>query len=196
MGPIWRRDAVTRIGLWDEALLSWQDVELHVRAIAAGLNYRKFDQPDCFFRVFQKNSVGMQSRSVTHLNSHKYLLPKLQRMLTQHGLNSPETQNLLSGIYFWQVQELTGQGYPDQALEIWQLGYEQGAIAPLTYRQGLRYVQTARLPFALAKKVLRRLLRGYFRLTWPPARFPKPSNTFLKMPVDRDRIPALHLCES
>ena len=43
----WRgRDTLLRLGLLDEALLSWQDIELHVRAIAAGCRYLRFPEID------------------------------------------------------------------------------------------------------------------------------------------------------
>ena len=35
-GPVWRRASLLRLGLFDESLPSWQDVDLHIRAIAAG----------------------------------------------------------------------------------------------------------------------------------------------------------------
>ena len=40
-----------RLGGFDETLLSWQDVDLHVRAIAAGLRDLRFPEIDYHFRM-------------------------------------------------------------------------------------------------------------------------------------------------
>jgi len=45
--PLWRRTALERIGPWDESLLCWQDWDLHVRALSAGLRC------ECSVRVLQ-----------------------------------------------------------------------------------------------------------------------------------------------
>src|SRR5438552_3988363 len=36
-GPIWRREALEKIGPWDEQAINAQDWEFHIRALAAGL---------------------------------------------------------------------------------------------------------------------------------------------------------------
>jgi glycosyltransferase involved in cell wall biosynthesis len=51
-GPIWKKSALQRLGGFDEQLSVWQDVDLHVRALIAKLNYLiRFDlEPDYFYR--------------------------------------------------------------------------------------------------------------------------------------------------
>jgi hypothetical protein len=43
---IWRRETLMRLGLFDEKLLGWQDLELQVRAITAGCHYARFPEVD------------------------------------------------------------------------------------------------------------------------------------------------------
>lgn len=37
--PLWRRDALSIIGDWDESLICWQDWEFHIKAISKGIRY-------------------------------------------------------------------------------------------------------------------------------------------------------------
>ena len=43
---IWRRETLMRLGLFDETLAGWQDIELPVRAICAGARYLRFAEVD------------------------------------------------------------------------------------------------------------------------------------------------------
>lgn len=47
---IWRRSALNQLGGWQETLLSWQDIDLHIRALTAGIKYLKFPEIDCHVR--------------------------------------------------------------------------------------------------------------------------------------------------
>jgi glycosyltransferase involved in cell wall biosynthesis len=51
-GTLWRKDSFARMGMWNESLRLWQDIELHLRAFSSGLNYsRHFDfPPDVYIR--------------------------------------------------------------------------------------------------------------------------------------------------
>ncbi|WP_347159306.1 glycosyltransferase family 2 protein [Pontibacter chitinilyticus] len=52
-GPLWRRQTLINIGKWDEELLLWQDVELHLRAFMNKVSYKKLMNlsPDIFIRL-------------------------------------------------------------------------------------------------------------------------------------------------
>jgi hypothetical protein len=45
-GLIWRRETLLQLGLFDETLAGWQDVELAVRAICTGAHYARFAEVD------------------------------------------------------------------------------------------------------------------------------------------------------
>lgn len=50
-GTLWRRDAFQRVGMWDERLLLWQDIELHLRAFGTASYVKRFDlPPDVYLR--------------------------------------------------------------------------------------------------------------------------------------------------
>lgn len=52
-GVLWRKEAFVRVGMWDQNLRIWQDVELFLRAYIRGYRYRKFFDlaPDLHNRV-------------------------------------------------------------------------------------------------------------------------------------------------
>lgn len=52
-GTIWKKQSFIEIGKWDESLLLWQDVELHLRTFLQELKYRKLMDlaPDLFIRL-------------------------------------------------------------------------------------------------------------------------------------------------
>lgn len=59
-GPIWKKSALQQLGGFDEQLSSWQDADLHVRALLAKLNYFvRFDlEPDYFYRRHALPSIS------------------------------------------------------------------------------------------------------------------------------------------
>lgn len=52
-GTLWKRDSFIKLGMWNEQLMLWQDIELHLRALLRDLKYAKrLDlQPDVFIRI-------------------------------------------------------------------------------------------------------------------------------------------------
>lgn len=59
-GPIWRKSALEKIGGFTEGLHCWQDVDIHLKALFAGLKYQKFYDlpPDCFYRRHSEGSIS------------------------------------------------------------------------------------------------------------------------------------------
>lgn len=52
-GTLWKKNSFEQVGMWSEALMLWQDIELHLRSLLAGMKYEKrLDlKPDVFLRV-------------------------------------------------------------------------------------------------------------------------------------------------
>lgn len=63
-GVLWRKDSFVRIGMWDQSLMLWQDIDLFFRAYIQGYRYAKFFDlpPDLHNRV---NPTSL-SRSAFH----------------------------------------------------------------------------------------------------------------------------------
>lgn len=63
-GPIWKREAVQRIGGFTEGLACWQDVDFHLKALIAGLNYQHAQSlPDAYYRRHVSGSVSQSEIS-------------------------------------------------------------------------------------------------------------------------------------
>jgi glycosyltransferase involved in cell wall biosynthesis len=52
-GTIWKKSSFIKIGMWDERLYLWQDIQLHLRSIIFGLKFgKRMDlKPDVFIRI-------------------------------------------------------------------------------------------------------------------------------------------------
>ncbi len=59
-GPVWRKEAVEKIGGFTEGLACWQDVDFHLKALTSGLKGKKFyqEQPDILYRQHETQSVS------------------------------------------------------------------------------------------------------------------------------------------
>jgi glycosyltransferase involved in cell wall biosynthesis len=56
-GTIWKKKSFVDIGMWDEKLMLWQDIELHLRALLGGMKYKKRMDllPDIFLRISEQS---------------------------------------------------------------------------------------------------------------------------------------------
>lgn len=86
-GPIWRKHSFLRTGGFSENLTCWQDLDIHLKAILAGLNIKTFyDLPvDCYYR---KHSIDTISQS------------------NHNSLEKLESRAIL---YFWIIRQLNKQ---------------------------------------------------------------------------------------
>lgn len=58
-GPIWKKKVLQELNGFDESLACWQDLELNLRALKAGVRYKKFlnMKPDCYLLNHQINRI-------------------------------------------------------------------------------------------------------------------------------------------
>lgn len=120
-GPVWRRESLLRLGLLDESLPSWQDVELHIRAITAGFRYLRFPEMDHNVRwQFETTKVSIeQRRSPRHLEAATGTLEKLERSVERGpGLNWVR-QRALCSLYFYVAEYWLQAGSLSQGLRVW-----------------------------------------------------------------------------
>jgi glycosyltransferase involved in cell wall biosynthesis len=98
--PIWRRKAFFRVGGWDEAASNWQDWELHVRALLAGLCYRaEAAPPDCFLRRGTQPRISEDAMGIEALSNRASMfrrtLPALRTSRYWNKELADETARLL-----------------------------------------------------------------------------------------------------
>jgi hypothetical protein len=168
--PIWRKSALETLGGWDETLPSWQDFDLHVRALIKGLAYRWSDRPDNYWRKPHGVTIGQGQSLMHHMHAHDRLIKRIHQDLQETNLFTPERQRLIAGQYFRLMDHWARQEYRDEAAAIWQTCHQNGLISDTVYGQGQLYIDIwcqKRLPWQVRRLALR-LARDYFRLVWEP----------------------------
>ena len=146
---IWRREALERVGAWDEKLLSWQDWDLDVRAILYGLNYKKVARRDCYWRQpgKQVETIGLHSRRPNHLHNQEYLFEKIIQMFEKTDLLTPVRKNLLAGNYlhFAMLWEEKCNSRKD-AIRVWRLRHREHLIGLFDYFRVKFYFELGNWP--------------------------------------------------
>jgi glycosyltransferase involved in cell wall biosynthesis len=121
-GPTWRRDALLKLGLFDEALLSWQDIELHVRALTAGCRYIRYPDVDHHIRwQFEETKVSVeQRRSPRHLEGAMDVIERLEgHVRAGPGINWVR-QRALCSLYFFVAELWVDRGELKPGLDAWR----------------------------------------------------------------------------
>lgn len=183
--PIWRREALLRLGPWDESLPSWQDWEYHVRALVAGMPYEKHSIRDSYVRVASphRDTIGRQQRTASHLVPVIQMLRNTVGTFRSAGLPS-EHRRLLCARLFVRIAEYAAE---HRALAISATALRQARDAGVL--GGIAYVQ-GRVLFAMLRvRGFRRLsaLAGVPRWKKRMALDSPHSATFLKVHVQDDR---------
>jgi glycosyltransferase involved in cell wall biosynthesis len=94
---LWKKKAFNALSGFDEKALSWQDWDLHVRALIADLPYAsKLDSFDSFYRVGHSNTIGKASSSSVHLLSQFELFKK--NILLLKSLNESHLDDLKNSV--------------------------------------------------------------------------------------------------
>ena len=120
--PTWRRAAFDRIGGFDESLQSWQDVELHVRAITAGLRYLRFPEIDHHMRwQWEPTKVSVeQHSSPRHLEAASGIFEKFERHVRAGPGMNWVRQRALCSLYFFVAERWVAAGSLSAALRSWK----------------------------------------------------------------------------
>ena len=87
-GPMWRKTALQTLGGFDEELVCWQDVDLHVRALGRGLAYvKRLELPHDYFyrRHFGPSISQARHRSREHVVGQLKFCAKLAVTPGQNG---------------------------------------------------------------------------------------------------------------
>lgn len=139
-GPIWRRDALLRIGGFDESLASFQDWDIHVRALIAGLRYRKVPKVDHLYRRpdWQTDQLSSKStRELRHLKSHRGMFRRTVDILA--GAADPSVRALraeMRPLYWWLAELWRQTGDTAGALDVWREARALGLCSRFHHRLG------------------------------------------------------------
>jgi hypothetical protein len=170
--PIWRRASLQRLGLFDESLLSWQDIELHVRAIASGCRYIREPQVDHHVRwQFEPMKVSVeQRRSPDHLEGALNVARLLENHVrTGPGLDWVRSRALCS-LYFATAERWVERGEPRRGFEAWAAAGSRELCPPAVHLAGAALLALKAAGFPMTTVV--RKWKGWTRLRTLPELVP------------------------
>lgn len=171
-GPVWRRASLLRLGLFDESLLSWQDIELHIRAITRGFRYLRFPDVDHHVRwQFEPTKVSIeQRRSPRHLEATSAILEKLECLVREGPGMTWVRQRALCSLYFFVAEQWVATGNLSSALRSWRRIRERALGSRMLYVSGALLLITLALGFpgrSLCDRIINRW-KGWMRLRTNP----------------------------
>lgn len=87
-GTLWKKSAFQKIGMWDEKLLLWQDIELHLRSFLNQLKFvKRMDMlPDIFLRVSDISLSRTGFHSLPKLKSRVEVFTQSVHLAQQNNL--------------------------------------------------------------------------------------------------------------
>lgn len=170
--PTWRKTAFLQLGGFDESLSSWQDVDLHIRAIAHGLHYVRFPDVDHHMRwQFEPSKVSVeQRRSPRHLEAALGTLEKFEHVVrTGPGMNWMR-QRALCSLYFFVAEQWVAAGNLSAALRSWRQIRRRDLGSRALHLSGaaLLVLQAAGTPGRRAGERIANKWKGWMRLRYNP----------------------------
>jgi glycosyltransferase involved in cell wall biosynthesis len=181
-GPIWRSQTIRKIAGFDEEALSFQDWDLHVRALIAGIKYYKEPIRDNFHR-FEYDRFGtiyaVAGQHPDHLNSHQKLFEKTLRALQEARLLDREIRCRVAGMFWWLATRWQVRSNNVQAADwVWLKAKSLGLCSRRQYLEGRLIL---RLHSIRGGGRVGRLIQRF----WPPQFTRLFSEHLYKAPVGR-----------
>jgi hypothetical protein len=175
-GPLWRKASLLRLGLFDESLPSWQDIDLHVRAITAGFRYLRFPEVDHHVRwQFEPDKVSVeQRRSPRHLEAASMVLEKLEQHVRAGPGMTWVRQRALCSLYFFVAEQWVATSNLSSALRSWRRVRERALGSRVLYGSGVLLLVMLRLRLPsrnLCDRIINRW-KGWMRLRTNPQLVP------------------------
>jgi glycosyltransferase involved in cell wall biosynthesis len=171
-GPTWRRQTLDRLGGFDEDLPSWQDVDLHIRAIAAGCRYLRFEEVDYHMRwQMDPSKVSMMQRHApNHLEAAERMLVKFERVVQEGPGMTWVRQRALCSLYFFIAECWIDAGRVQDSLRCWALIRDRQLGPPVLHGTGAGLLALQGLG-GRGKRLGRRIAhkwKGWMRLRMNP----------------------------
>lgn len=147
-GPIWRRSALEQLGGFDENVVSYQDWDLHVRALIAQVKYFKKAISDNFHREnLEKGDqiTAIKERHPDHLKCHEALFERTFHSLHRAGLVDRTVRRCVAAM-FWSVAKFWNAKKDHRAADkVWLKAAELGLCSHRRYVEGRIILRTVSL---------------------------------------------------
>lgn len=161
-----------RLGLFDESLPSWQDIDLHVRAITLGFRYLRFPEVDHHVRwQYEPTKVSVeQRRSPRHLEATRAILEKFEHLIREGPGMNWVRQRALCSLYFFVAQQWEATGSLSIALRFWRRIRQRPLGSRVLYLSGAVLLVMSALGFPgrrLGDRIVNKW-KGWMRLRTNP----------------------------
>lgn len=105
--PVWNKKALLSIGGFNESALVWNDWDLHIRAIANGLSYKKITAPtDAYYRKHEQEAISKSDKTHENTLNRYQTLKQLILLLKEKKLLDKKAENLISQqLFFMQLEQ-------------------------------------------------------------------------------------------
>jgi hypothetical protein len=169
--PIWRKSALEKLRGFDETLPSWQDVDLHIRAICRGLLYVKVPVLDHHVRwQYEEDKVSvLQRRSPKHLQAASVTLAKFENEIRLGPGLDWIRQRALVGLYFLVAELWVDTGSLSSALVFWGESLSRGLASKRLHASGYFFLllMASPLPRSLSRRIIHKW-KGFARFRINP----------------------------
>jgi len=156
MGPIWRREALLRLGGFTEELRTFQDWELHLRACIQSLRYAKAGKPDNYWRhPGKRDTIGSHWMEPEVVEGRKRALQLACEWLKDANLLVGTRRNYGANLFYRNAAELLEKGQPG-AWGMWTGALATGCVTRTQLLAGWLVLRTRNIP--KVGKALRLLL--------------------------------------
>lgn len=161
-GATWRREAFKQI-LWDENAPSGQDMDLHVRALLAGLTTHRTSTYDFHWRIGQSNrkSIGTASVTPRHIAYRCVLLERFATLMRRGGQWNERRRDILAGQWWLAVKMLRERGPLRPATRLWDRGRHLGLYGKSHWLLGTAWLMS------FGRRQLREPIGRLIQRRWP-----------------------------
>ncbi len=165
--PIWRKEAIDKIGYFIEGLLILEDWELHLRALINGLEFKKYeDIIDCYCRQERRNNLTEQYFTTEFLISRVDLFPHVHSQLESNN-KLGKYRYPLAGKFLQLAGMFNEKGMISYRNETWVRCKELGIISRVTWVVGICYLFVRRILRGSDNSLRNRIARKIFSLFVP-----------------------------
>lgn len=177
---IWKTQSLIALGKFDEKVLSFQDIDIHLRALIKDLNYSYVKgEADSFVREHDEERIGIHCAQPKHLYSHERLLILIYEELKKSDKLTESRKLSLAGFHFRVCNFWIQQNNLKKALELWKQVAEKNLVDSITYLSSIAYFRYLSINKKEIIPLFSRLRFLFYRLL--PKEFFLNNNTWKKL---------------
>jgi len=137
---IWKKTSLQSVSPFNENTLSFQDIEIHIKALLIGLKHQFVStDTDNFHREHEGERIGHHTHNTEHLYSHERLLHTFYQQLNEKEMLTRQRKTSLAGFYFRVCNFWIQQNNLEKAKELWHQVSEMKLTSNFTYFTALLY---------------------------------------------------------